>query len=346
MNDTNLTPRQIKILNLLSHNPQTRDQIEKIINTSKITVIRDLKDLISRNLVAVSGKGKSTTYNSLQNPFLKFIDLDEYFDESSEIRKSAKSEFDFNVFDNLKNLFSVDEREKISKDSINFDKRGKTIDPTLYKREVERFTVEFAWKSSRIEGNTYTLLETEALIKNAKEADGRSKYEAKMILNHKTAIDFILSNRSYFRQLSLEKVIKLHSILIDDLEVTEGIREGAVAITGTRYVPMKGKVNLKKALEKTIDLINKTNFPLEKALIASCMVAYIQGFNDGNKRTARTLANAVLISNSFYPLSYRDLNESEYIKSMIVFYEQNNLYNFKKIIIDQYKFSEENYFRI
>lgn len=346
MNDTNLTPRQIKILDLLSQGSCSREQIEKIINSSKVTIIRDLNELILKNLVITSGKGKSTVYRSLQNPVLTFVDLGKYFDENSDYRKSAKSEFDFDVFNNLKNLFSTEEKEKINKDSINFDKRGKTIDPTLYKREIERFTVEFAWKSSKIEGNTYTLLETEVLIKNAKEADGRSKYEANMILNHKKAIDFILSDRNYFRELSLDKILKLHLMLIDDLEITSGIRKGPVAITGTSYIPMSEESKLKKALEKTIDLINKTDFPLEKALIASCMIAYIQGFNDGNKRTARTLANAVLISNNYFPLSYRDLNEAEYTKSMIVFYEKNNLYNLKKIITNQYKFSQENYFRI
>lgn len=350
MNDTNLTSRQVKILDLLARHSLSRSELEKLISTSgpvsKITIIRDLNSLVSKKLVTADGNGKSIIYRSIQNPILRIVDFDKYFNEDSDVRKSAKSEFDFGVFNNLKNLFSVDEKEKISKDSINFDKRGKTIDPTLYKREIERFTVEFAWKSSKIEGNTYTLLETEALIKNAKEADGRSKYEANMILNHKKAIDFILSDRSYFRKLTLEKVIKLHSILIDGLEVTEGIRKGSVAITGTKYVPMSGELSLKKALEETIDLINKTDFPLEKALIASSMIAYIQGFNDGNKRTARTLANAILISNSYYPLSYRDLNEIEYIKSMILFYEQNNLYNFKKIIVDQYLFSEGNYFKI
>jgi len=346
MNDTNLTPRQAEILYLLTQKPYFRSDLEKLVNSSKVTIIRDLNALISKKLVKSDGNGKSIVYRSIQNPILRIVDLNKYFDENSDIRNTAKSEFNFEIFNNLNDLFSAEEKKKISKDSINFDKRGKTINPTLYKREIERFTVEFAWKSSKIEGNTYTLLETEALIKNAKEAEGRSKYEANMILNHKKAIDFILSDRNYFKILNLEKVVKLHSILIEGLEVTEGIREGAVAITGTTYVPLKGRLKLKKALEETISLINKTDFPLEKALIASSMIAYIQGFNDGNKRIARTLANAVLISNNYYPLSYRDLNESEYVKSMILFYEQNNLYNFKKIIVDQYHFSENNYFRI
>lgn len=351
MNDTKLNSRQLQILNLLASKPLSRRELGGLINPndtiSKVTLIRDLNLLISEKKVTALGKGRNILYKSNQNPVLGVINIDKYFDENnSEIRKSARSEFDSNVFSNIHDLFDPLEKEKISKDSINFDKRGKTIDPTLYRREIERFTVEFAWKSSKIEGNTYTLLETEALIKNAKEAVGRSKYEANMILNHKKAIDFILADKSYFKVLTLDKVIKLHSILTDGLEVTSGIRTGAVSITGTSYIPMFGSLKLEKALKETVELINKADFPLEKALIASAMIAYIQGFNDGNKRTARTLANAVLLSNNYYPLSYRDMDESQYIKSMILFYEQNNLYNFKKIIIDQYLFSEENYFRI
>lgn len=350
MNGANLSSRQILILDFLALKSLSRSELEKLVNqkdlTSKMTMLRDLRDLVKKKLVSIEGIGRKVKYKSNQHQILRVIDIDKYFDENSEIRKSARSEFDSNIFNNLHDLFEIAEKEKISKDSINFDKRGKTIDPTLYRREIERFTVEFAWKSSKIEGNTYTLLETEALIKNAREATGRSKYEANMILNHKKAIDFILADRSYFKVLTLDKVIKLHSILTEGLEVTGGIRTGAVAITGTKYVPVVGALKLEKALQETIETINKSDFPLEKALIASAMIAYIQGFNDGNKRTARTLANAVLLANNYYPLSYRDLDESLYIKSMILFYEQNNLYNFKKIITDQYLFSEENYFRL
>ncbi|MDP3917745.1 MAG: Fic family protein [Candidatus Woesebacteria bacterium] len=350
MNDTKLNSRQFQILDFLAFKPLSRLELEKLLskenNISKITLLRDLDSLISEKLVSTQGRGKKTIYLSNQNPALRVIDIDKYFEENSEIRKSAKSEFDFKIFDNIKDLFEASEKENITKDSISFDERGKTIDPTLYKREIERFTVEFAWKSSKIEGNTYTLLETEALIKNAKEAVGHSRYEAIMILNHKKAIDFILLNKSYFKELTLKKVIKLHSILTNELEVTQGIREGAVAITGTVYVPLFGALKLKKALEETVKLINKADFPLEKALIASSMIAYIQGFNDGNKRTARTLANALLISNNYYPLSYRDIKESDYIKNLILFYEQTTLFGLKQLLVDQYIFSQENYFRI
>jgi len=75
------------------------------------------------------------------------------------------------------------------------------------------------------------------------------------------------------------------------------------------------------------------------------MIAYLQPFVDGNKRTGRTLANAILIAHDLYPLSYRDLNEVEYVKATLLFYETNNIYHFKRIFINQFKFSVNNYFQ-
>jgi len=75
------------------------------------------------------------------------------------------------------------------------------------------------------------------------------------------------------------------------------------------------------------------------------MVAYIQPFEDGNKRTSRLMANAVLLANNYCPLSFRSISEKEYKKAMVVFYEQNSLIYLKKLIIDQFKFAVDNYFR-
>jgi len=117
-----------------------------------------------------------------------------------------------------------------------------------------------------------------------------------------------------------------------------------VAITGTEYVPLGNPEVIKSELRKIVEKINKINFPLTKALIAVLMVAYLQPFVDGNKRTGRTLANAILIAYDLYPLSYRDLNEVEYIKAMLLFYETNNICHFKRIFMEQLEFTVNNYF--
>jgi len=82
----------------------------------------------------------------------------------------------------------------------------------------------------------------------------------------------------------------------------------------------------------------------EKALVAACMIAYLQPFADGNKRTSRMLADAILLAHDYFPLSYRSVDVNEYRRAMIIFYEQNNLYHFKRIFLEQLEFAVNDYF--
>lgn len=343
MNDTQINLRQEAILNFLSQIPVSRSEIERKIQdqypVSKLTLIRDLKVLTERKMIQVQGVGKSTAYISLQNPLEKFIDKDKYFAYSSGLRLGIKTGFEFGVF---KYLSKIDGLEK----KLNYlSVQEKKLDPTIFKREIERFTVEFSWKSSRIEGNTYSLLETDILIRQMKEAEGHPREEAVMILNHKTAIDYILKNREEFRKLTLDKVLKIHTLLTGGLGISAAIRSNPVAITGTNYLPLTERDSLVKALKQTVQMINAVKNPILKAFIASFMIAYIQPFSDGNKRTGRTLTNAILIAYDLYPVSYRDVKEIDYIEAMLLFYEQNNLYHLKQMFLEQLDFSRNNYFR-
>lgn len=349
MNDTKLTPRQTKILDILSQTPITGVEIlEKLKDNfpiSKATLMRELDFLKRQKFIKTRGNGKNTVYTSLQESFLKYVDIGEYFKDNSQIRVKGTKSFNLDIINKFKNAFSDEEKQQLTSISKKLSIQAKLLDPSIFKREIERFTVEFAWKSSKIEGNTYSLLETEILIKQMKEAVGHSKYEAQMILNHKSAIDNILQNTSNYKELTVNKILKLHSILTTDLEVSSGIRKNKVAITGTEYLPLNNPKEIKIALQKVVDITNKIDFPLTKALLMALMIAYLQPFVDGNKRTSRTLANAILIAYDLYPLSYRDVDIVEYIKAMIVFYETNNIYHFKRIFINQYNFSINNYFQ-
>ena len=219
-----------------------------------------------------------------------------------------------------------------------------SLEKDIYLKELERFTIELSWKSSKIEGNTYSLLDTEALVKQKIEAPGHPKEEAIMILNHKRAFESILKNKNEYKKITLSQVAQLHNFMVKDLNINTGIRSQAVGITGTVYRPLDNQWQIKECLEKIILIVNETVYPLEKALIILAMLSYIQPFADGNKRTARMLANAVLLAHDFYPLSYRSVDETFYKKALVLFYEQNSLYYLKKILLDQYKFALETYF--
>ena len=187
-------------------------------------------------------------------------------------------------------------------------------------------------------------MDTEILIKENIEAKGHKKEEAIMILNHKKALEFIFESKDYFKVLSLKKIEELHYLLTQNLGVNKGLRKTPVGITGTNYKPLSNEFGIKEAMEKLIMAINSLKNPIEKAIITVAMISYVQPFEDGNKRTGRILANAILFSNNHCPLSYRSIKESEYKKAIILFYENNSLIAFKDLFLNQYKFAVEKYF--
>ena len=213
-----------------------------------------------------------------------------------------------------------------------------------YRKEMERLEIDLSWKSSQIEGNTYSLLETERLLRESKTADGKTKEEAVMLLNHKDALRFILDNPDYLQQLSISRIEDIHTLLTRELSVDKGIRHRRVGITGTNYHPLDNEFQIREALSDTCSLINAKSCVFEKALLALVLLSYIQAFSDGNKRTARITSNAILIANGYCPLSFRSVDSIDYKKAMLLFYEQNNIYAIKQIFISQYEFAVREYF--
>lgn len=65
-------------------------------------------------------------------------------------------------------IFTHEEHEKLQKlqklQSVYIEK-SQQLTPFEYKKEFERLAIDLSWKSSQIEGNTYSLLETERLLK-------------------------------------------------------------------------------------------------------------------------------------------------------------------------------------
>lgn len=165
-----------------------------------------------------------------------------------------------------------------------------------------------------------------------------------MVLNHKTALDYVLQSPEYFRQLSVSKIEEVHRLLTSGLQVASGIRQGMVGIVGTNYRPFDNSYQIKEALQHLISTVNQTENPVEKALVAVLMVAYIQPFEDGNKRTSRILGNALLLADDYCPLSYRSVDEIEYKKGIILFYEQNNASYFKQLFLEQFRQAVKKYF--
>ena len=345
-----LNERQRTILNFIEMSKsapisQIFEHIQKSQNqVTKITISRDLTKLREVGMLERQGVGRAVTYHlSPQYSILKVIDIEQYFAQDTDQREIQKA-FNLAIFSQLTEVFTKAEKTTLVALNEAYRKKIKDIPRDALRKETERLNIDFSWKSSKIEGNTYSLLETEQLIKNQQVASGHTKEEAIMILNHKKALDYIGSNKEYFKSVSVAKIENVHSLLVDDLQVTKNIRKTLVGITGTNYMPLDNEFQIREALEKACQAVNETKNVFEKAVLLMLFIAYIQPFVDGNKRTSRLCGNAILQAFDACPLSYRSMDEIEYKKAMLLFYEQNNISYFKALFLKQFEFAVENYF--
>ncbi len=346
----NLTRREEKIISILIKNEpmSSSDIYNKIINlqedVSLTTIKRVLSKMVEKNLLLIQGAGRSTKY-VVYTPGRVFLSMDanDYISTEPDKRPGMKS-YNFSLFRSFPDkIFSDKELEELEEATFNYKKKSEDISDTIKKKELQRLTIELSWKSSKIEGNTYTLLDTEKLILDSKEAEGHSKKEAQMILNHKDAFEFIYKNRTLFDSFTIENMEKIHSIIVKDFGVNSGLRKSSVGITGSTYMPLDNVYQIKEAIEDLSDAISGLSNPYAKALLSLLGISYIQPFEDGNKRTSRMMANAMLLAHGLVPLSYRSVDEKNYKSATLTFYELNSLVSFKKIFIEQYKFATENY---
>ncbi|HRF75274.1 MAG TPA: Fic family protein [Chitinophagales bacterium] len=311
------------------------------------TIKRKLGSLLTKHQISATGNGKATRYFITPgSTLLAPIDVDAYFQKEIDDRKIF-AEFNFALIPQLQmrnNLFFDTEIEMLESLQKKFEKNIAGLSSNEYNKEFERLAIDLSWKSSQIEGNTYSLLETERLLKEQETAIGKKKDEATMLLNHKAALDFILEHTNYIQPLSLQSIEDIHSMLIENLGVQRNIRNRRVGISGTNYRPLDNEFQLRDVLVEMTNLINLKTNVFEKALLALSLISYIQPFADGNKRTARIISNAILMYHRYCPISFRTVDAIEYKKAMLVFYEQNNITAIKKIFIEQYEFAVKTYF--
>lgn len=345
-----LDAKSLEILSFLKANPSISSK--EIYDGLKIeigyaTVKRILSKLVDENLVSTIGKGRGRKYiiSPAYNLFYP-MDLNSYFEKEIDEREILDS-FNFNLIKNTLNqvnLFTKEELQKLQKLQKRYEENILNLSESEYHNELERLAIDLSWKSSQIEGNTYSLLETERLLKEKETASGKSKDEAVMLLNHNDAIDFIVNNKSYVSPLKMSSIEDIHSILIKDLGIERNIRNRRVGISGTNYKPLDNEHQIKETLIDMCDLVNGKGNVFEKALLTLVLLSYIQAFGDGNKRTARIISNAILISHGYCPISFRTIDSIAYKKAMLLFYEQNNMTAFKEIFIDQFEFAVNTYF--
>lgn len=339
-----------EIIDFIANHPRCSSQeiLDGLnLTISPATLRRKLQELVAEELIVAIGELKSRKYElSASYNIIRPINIEQYFEKEIDERK-IQEKFNLELIDHTLHkvtLFTKYELDLLNNLHNKFTSNSSKLTQIEFQKELERLAIDLSWKSSQIEGNTYSLLETERLLKDKETAAGKTKDEATMLLNHKAAIDFIIEHTNYVDPITVAGIEDIHSMLIKELDIKRNIRSGRVGITGTNYTPLDDAFQIKEALESMCSLINAKRNVFEKALLALVLISYIQPFSDGNKRTARIICNAILMNHHYCPISFRTIDSIEYKKAMLVFYEQNNLSPFKHVFISQFEFSVNTYF--
>lgn len=192
---------------------------------------------------------------------------------------------------------------------------------TYVRKVLEQLLIDLSWSSSHLEGNRYTLLDTEELFKSGAAA---TDSDAVMLLNHKAAIEFLV-DAVPTEGLSAGLVRNLHAVLMQDLLAEVGalgaMREKVVNISGTTYVPTQVSAVLQEMFERIISTAQHIKNPMEAAFFLWVNLAYLQPFEDGNKRVSRLAANVPLMLYNQAPLSFLDVDREDYALAMLGVYE-------------------------
>ncbi len=203
----------------------------------------------------------------------------------------------------------------------------------LTAKELEYLTVELSWKSSALEGNTYTLLDTQLLFSEGLRAKGHTEFETQMILNHKAAINFVVENQELFqRKITLPTLEQLHRTISKNMGFPLGIRRKLVRVSASNYVPLGNSHSLREQAHATLAIIGRQTDPVLKSLLALSLIPYLQLFEDGNKRTGRLLANAILITTLGRGFSLRKVDARELALAYLAFYEFGSLKRLARIL--------------
>jgi Fic family protein len=210
-----------------------------------------------------------------------------------------------------------------------------------YARQIlSRLLIDLSWNSSRLEGNTYSLLETKRLLELGEVAEGKNAKEAQMILNHKAAIEFLVESAdgAGFNRYT---ILNLHALLSHNLLSDSGacgrLRTIPVEIGESTYQPLAVPQLIQECFQQILDTANAIENPLEQAFFVMVHIPYLQPFEDVNKRVSRLAANMPLIRQNLCPLSFTDVPEDLYISGLLGIYELNRIELLRDIFIWAYE---------
>ena len=325
-----------------SHSGVSREDIRKQVapEASQATVWRALKRLADEGEVEVSGKGRATRY-TLAGAAAVRLHLQTPCNRRRPV--GYNREFIDRYVPNKTPYLSDTDRQRLR------EAGGLAPAPSLgtYSRRIlERLLIDLSWASSRLEGNTYDILETERLIRFGEEASGKNRKETVMILNHKEAIQHLVEHLEDIA-LSRSEVLNIHALLADGLLVDPALggrlRRAPVGISVSSYRPLDNPFVIEEEFDILLHKAAAIADPFEQSFFVLVHIPYLQAFHDVNKRTSRIVANIPLLKAGLAPMSFLTMDDSAYVAGLLGVYELNNASLLRETYIDAYLASAENY---
>ena len=217
---------------------------------------------------------------------------------------------------------------------------------TYAKQILNRLLIDLSWNSSRLEGNTYSLLDTTRLIELGEEAEGKDRREAQMILNHKEAIKILVDGAEDIG-FNRHTILNLHAALADNLLPDPGaagrLRHRGVAIEGSVFHPLEVPQFIEDCFDRILGAASRIEAPLEQAFFAMVQLPYLQPFDDVNKRVSRLAANIPLIKANLSPLSFEEVPRELYTEAILGVYELKRTELLRDLFLWAYRRSAARY---
>ncbi len=319
--------------------------------TDRRAIQRALSNLIKRNTIEAKGQARARVY-ILKNSSASLFTSDASAELLTYLSKSIRARKPVGYNQNFLRSYQPNKTFYLSsslrEELLSVGKVESIVHPAgTYARSIlNRLLIDLSWNSSRLEGNTYSLLETKRLIELGESATGKNAAEAQMILNHKNAIEYIIES-SNEKKVSSHEIHSIHALLSENLlgdpSASGKIREISVGISGTTYIPLENSHLLREFFDLYIKKMNQIKDPFEQSFFSLVQLSYMQVFEDVNKRTSRLVANIPLIKHNLKPLSFVDVNQQDYVISLLGIYEKNDVCLLRDLYVWAYKRSSQRY---
>ncbi len=339
---------------------QLHEELDKAIYPG--TLRYRLKRLVEDNRLVREGAGRATRYRlstgeetsgAAEAPGKQSIPISK---AGKEIRKYVRQApesrepvgYDRAFLDSYRpnETFYLSDEERTHLHEIGKPQIGEQPAGTYARQILDRLLIDLSWNSSRLEGNTYSLLDTRRLIDFGQAAEGKDRLETQMILNHKDAIELLVTeaNEIGFNRYT---ILNLHAMLANNLlsdpDAPGRLRQIAVGITGSAFHPLEVLQIIEECFDQILASAHAIEDPFEQAFFVMAQIPYLQPFDDVNKRVSRLSANIPLIKANLSPLSFQDVPNDLYTQAVLGVYELRKIELLKDVFIWAYERSAARY---